>query len=156
MLGAQLSDGGRPMRKTLLLAVVLVSSCGIYVHAQNERTIRTKFFQAIVQERPVSVTLEADSVQRLIDVRDIGVIKQGSSAVPLTLSGNVVIVLNGIRITAHSAVYHSARSSLPAIHPRNDRNNKSDTHVVRTSPVLCGHRYRSGANRTNYSWGPKV
>lgn len=81
--------------KIALLVVVVVLAIGVfYAYAQIQTTVN----------QPVSISLQADYVQRLIPVQDIGVIKEGKANLPLTLSGNVVIVVNGMRITADSAV----------------------------------------------------
>jgi hypothetical protein len=82
--------------KIALLVVILVLVIGVfYAYAQIQTTVN----------QPVSISLQADSVERLIPVQDIGVIKEGKANLPLTLSGGVMIVVNGVRITAASAVY---------------------------------------------------
>ena len=78
--------------RNIVIAVALVAGFGVYVYAQAT---------------PVSLSLEADTVQRLIPVQDIGVVKVGRADVPLTASGNVVIVINDTRVTADMAVWHS-------------------------------------------------
>jgi hypothetical protein len=82
-----------PMRKMLLTAGLVLSSLGMYTYAQTQRTIETKFFRAIVTEPDVSPSVRADFTQRLAD---------GS----LRLTGNVVIIVNGVRITTDSGVFY--------------------------------------------------
>ena len=82
------------MRK-IVVAVTLASGLGISSFAQTA-------------DQPVSISVEADSIQRLISVQEIGIVKDGPANLPLTAKGNVVIVLNGIRITADSAVWDRA------------------------------------------------
>jgi hypothetical protein len=89
----------RTAKIALLVLVLLLVIGAFYAYAQGGRvSIRTT-------QDGVSVSLEANSAERLIPVQDIGVVKQGRANIPLTLSGNVVLVMNGIRITADSAVY---------------------------------------------------
>ena len=76
----------------IALLVAVVSAIGaVYTFAQ-QRTIETKFFTVTVDE-PLSTSLQADVTQRLTN---------GS----LKLLGSVVIVVNGVRITADSGVFH--------------------------------------------------
>ena len=80
--------------KKFMLAITLAASFGMYVLAQTADT-----------QQP-AISIEADSIQQLIPVQDIGVIKKGPANLPLTASGNVVVVVEGLRITANSAVWH--------------------------------------------------
>lgn len=92
--------------KIALFVVVVVLAIGVfYAYAQGGDRVSIQTRQPAVGG-PVSISLEADSAQRLIPVQDISVIKEGPANLPLTLSGNVVIVVNGMRITSESAVYH--------------------------------------------------
>ena len=86
--------------KKLLLAATLASCFGIYAFAQTADTQKS------------AISVEADSIQRLIPVHEIGVIKEGPANLPLTASGNVVVVINGLRITADSAVWHQRENRL--------------------------------------------
>lgn len=53
-----------------------------------------------------AISIEADSIQQLIPVQEIGVLKEGPANIPITASGNVVVVVEGVRVTANSAVWH--------------------------------------------------
>lgn len=86
--------------KKLMLATTLVASFGIYALAQTADT-----------QQP-GISIEADFIQRLIPVQDIGVIKEGPANLPLTASGNVLVVIEGLRITADSAVWHQRENRL--------------------------------------------
>src|SRR5688572_3931523 len=79
------------MRK-IVFAVVIASALGMSSFAQSPQQS--------------ALHIEADSIQQLIPVQDIGVMKEGPANLPLTVSGNVVIVSDGYRITADSAVWH--------------------------------------------------
>ena len=81
------------MRKILLTVGLVLSALGIYTDAQTQRTIETPFFRAIVTVPEVSPSVQADFSQKLTD---------GS----LRLTGNVVIVVNGVRITTASGVFY--------------------------------------------------
>ena len=81
------------MRRILLTVGLVLSSLGMYTYAQTQRTIETPFFRAIVTVPEVSPSVQADFSQRLAD---------GS----WRLTGNVVIVVNGIRITTDSGVFY--------------------------------------------------
>jgi hypothetical protein len=69
----------------LFVAVVVLMTGAFYAYAQVRTTL----------DQPVPMTVQADYVQRLTDG-------------PLTLSGNLVIVVNGLRITTDSAVFDPA------------------------------------------------
>ena len=86
--------------KKFMLAVTLAASFGVYALAQTTDTQQS------------AISIEADSIQRLIPVQDIGVIKEGPANVPLTASGNVVVVVEGLRITTDSAVWHQRENRL--------------------------------------------
>ena len=86
--------------KTFMLAITLAASFGMYALAQT------------IDTRQPAISIEADSIQRLIHVQDIGVIKEGPANLPLTASGNVVVVVEGLRITANSAVWHQRENRI--------------------------------------------
>ena len=86
--------------KTFMWAIALAASFGMYALAQTTGTPQ------------LGLSIEADSIQRLIAVQDIGVIKEGPANLPLTASGNVVVVIDGLRIMADSAVWHQHENRL--------------------------------------------
>jgi lipopolysaccharide assembly outer membrane protein LptD (OstA) len=69
-------------------------------------------FAQLPNPQPSAISIEADSIERLIPVQEIGVIKDGPANIPLTASGNVVVVIEGIRITANSAVWHQRENRI--------------------------------------------
>ena len=81
------------MRKFLLTVGLVLSSLAMYTYAQTQRTIETPFFRATVTVPEVSPSVQADFSQKLTD---------GS----VRLTGHVVIVVNGIRITTDSGVFY--------------------------------------------------
>ena len=86
--------------KKFMLAITLSASFGMYALAQT------------TDPRQTAISIEADSIQQLIPVQDIGVIKNGPANLPLTAFGNVVVVIEGLRITADSAVWHQHENRL--------------------------------------------
>jgi hypothetical protein len=81
----------------IVLVGVLVSALGVVGQGQTT---------------PVSLRIEADTISRLIPVEDIGVIKPGPANLPLTATGNVVIQVNDLRITADMAVWRSGSNEI--------------------------------------------
>src|SRR5687768_10384108 len=85
--------------KKFMLVITLAASFGMYALAQTT-------------DPPAAISIEADSIQRLIPVQDIGVIKVGPASLPLTASGKVVVVIDGVRIMADSAVRYQRENRL--------------------------------------------
>ena len=77
--------------------VVLVIGLVVYGNAQTQQD---------------SLSIEADTITRLIPIEDIGVLKVGPADVPLTASGNVVLVINGVRVTGDLAVWRSGSKEI--------------------------------------------
>jgi hypothetical protein len=66
---------------------------------------RTPGFAQTASQGPLSVTVEADTITRLIPVEATGLAKAGPANLALTAFGNVVIIINGLRVTADTAVW---------------------------------------------------
>ena len=86
--------------RNALLVVAFVSGFALYAYAQT------------TQPTADALTIEADTISRLIPVQDIGAIKAGRPNVPFTATGNVVIAVNGMRVTADMAVWHTVSNQL--------------------------------------------
>jgi hypothetical protein len=81
----------------MILAAAFVSGLGINAHAQT-----------LASSESVSLSLTADNVDRRPVNGYDGIIREGRAAHVMTLTGNVVIEINGMRVTADMARYYSA------------------------------------------------
>ena len=81
------------MRK-VLLAVALVAGVGVYVYAQTAATPR------------LLLSFVADSVTQGPAFGYDGIVRQGPADNIVTASGNVVVVINDLRMTTETAVWH--------------------------------------------------
>lgn len=85
--------------RTIVLAVALVSGFGMHGRAQTPTPASTG---------SVSLSLMADSVEyRPVHGYD-GVVRPGRAEHVTMLNGNVVIEINGVRVTADTAAWYSA------------------------------------------------
>ena len=80
--------------RTTLLAFALVSGLGVYVYAQSAANPR------------VSLSFTANSISVRPASGYDGIVREGKADNILTARGNVVIVINDIRLTTETAVWH--------------------------------------------------
>jgi lipopolysaccharide assembly outer membrane protein LptD (OstA) len=78
----------------MLLSIALVSGLGMYAYAQT--TARP----------PVSLSLHANTITTRPASGEDGIVRIGRADSVVTASGNIVIVINGTRVTADTAVWH--------------------------------------------------
>lgn len=85
----------------VILAITLAASCGLYAFAQTSDAAW-----------PLKVELEADSMDRLFVEAGTDSPNQTRAYFPFRYFGNVVIVINDVRITARSAIWHEQGTRL--------------------------------------------
>jgi hypothetical protein len=82
------------MRKAVVTITLLACLCAVYASAQS------------IDTRDLVITVEADSAEMLFLARGAASAKQNPEDFPFEYRGNVVILINDLRITARSAVWH--------------------------------------------------
>ena len=79
--------------RRIILAATLVSACGAYAFAQTV-------------PNPVSLSFTADTIRVRPAFGYDGIVREGKADNILTATGNVIVVVNDMRLTSNTAAWH--------------------------------------------------